>query len=54
MTKYRQIAWRLIAVVAFTATAALAVTLSRAPAYLVFPSRERNRAARAPAMTSAQ
>jgi hypothetical protein len=32
VTKYRHIAWRLIAVVAFTGTAALAVTLSRAPA----------------------
>jgi hypothetical protein len=32
VTRYGHIAWRLIAVVAFTATAALAVTLSRAPA----------------------
>src|SRR5580692_11200910 len=32
MTKYGHIAWRAIAVVAFAGTAALAVTLSRAPA----------------------
>jgi hypothetical protein len=32
VTQYRHVAWRLIAVVAFTGTAALAVTLSRAPA----------------------
>jgi hypothetical protein len=32
MTKYGHIAWRVIAVVAFAGTAALAVTLSRAPA----------------------
>src|ERR1700730_1423870 len=31
VTKYGHIAWRVIAVVAFTGTAALAVTLSRAP-----------------------
>lgn len=32
MTKYGHIAWRVIAVVAFAGTAALAVTLTRAPA----------------------
>jgi hypothetical protein len=32
MTKYGHIAWRVVAVVAFAGTAALAVTLSRAPA----------------------
>ncbi|MGH3203196.1 MAG: DUF4232 domain-containing protein [Streptosporangiaceae bacterium] len=32
MTKYGHVAWRVIAVVAFAGTAALAVTLSRAPA----------------------
>jgi hypothetical protein len=32
VTKYGHIAWRVIAVVAFTGTAALAVTVSRAPA----------------------
>jgi hypothetical protein len=31
VTKYRHIAWRLLALVAFAGTAALAVTLSRAP-----------------------
>jgi len=31
VTKYGHIAWRVIAVVAFAGTAALAVTLSRAP-----------------------
>lgn len=32
VTKYGHVAWRVIAVVAFAGTAALAVTLSRAPA----------------------
>ena len=32
MTRYGHIAWRVVAVVAFAGTAALAVTLTRAPA----------------------